>query len=79
MSEALRFDVGEAEAGRRLDSVLAKLAVVSRAQIQRWIEAGRVTVNGLPSRASLRVAADDEIEAVGKTAITSVEPVELPR
>jgi 23S rRNA pseudouridine1911/1915/1917 synthase len=79
VSEGLHFDVAEAEAGQRLDTVLAKLADVSRAQIQRWIEAGRVTVNGLPCRASLRVAADDEIEAMPPEVIEArVEPEQIP-
>jgi 23S rRNA pseudouridine1911/1915/1917 synthase len=53
----LRFVVGEAEAGGRLDAVLAALAEVPRAQAAKWIEAGRVHVNGAVARASLRVAA----------------------
>jgi 23S rRNA pseudouridine1911/1915/1917 synthase len=52
----LRFVVGDAEAGGRLDAVLATLAGVPRAQAARWIEAGRVRVNGTAARASLRVS-----------------------
>jgi len=47
----------EAEAGRRLDAVLATLAGVARAQAARWIEEGRVRVDGAPARASQRVTA----------------------
>jgi 23S rRNA pseudouridine1911/1915/1917 synthase len=47
--------VGEDDAGDRLDQALAGLAGVSRSQARRWIDEGRVRVDGLPGRASLRV------------------------
>lgn len=60
----LRFVAGEAEAGRRLDAVLAALAGVARAQAARWIDAGRVRCDAVPARAaSQRVAAGSVIEA----------------
>jgi len=59
----LRFVAGEAEAGRRLDAVLAALAGVARAQAMRWIELGRVTVDDGPARASQRVRAGARIAA----------------
>lgn len=55
--------VGEAEAGERLDRALAALAGISRAQAQRWIEAGRVQVNGRALASSRRVAEGDRLEA----------------
>ena len=57
------FLVGEAEAGDRLDRALAVLSGAPRAQVQRWIEAGCVSRNGAPARASARVVAGDRIEA----------------
>ena len=57
------FVVGEAEAGERLDRALAVLAGVPRAQVRRWIEAGRVTRNGAPIRASQRAGLGDRLEA----------------
>ncbi|RIL06521.1 MAG: RluA family pseudouridine synthase [Proteobacteria bacterium] len=59
----MRFVAGEAEAGRRLDAALAQLAGVARSQAARWIEEGRVRVDGAPARASLRVAAGSVVEA----------------
>ena len=52
----------ESLAGQRLDQVLAQLAGVPRAQAQRWIEAGRVALDGGRARASQRVAAGAQIE-----------------
>jgi 23S rRNA pseudouridine1911/1915/1917 synthase len=58
----LRLAVDESLAGQRLDQALAQLAGVPRAQAQRWIEAGRVAVDGASSaRPSQRVAAGTEI------------------
>ena len=60
----LQADRGDA--GVRLDRVLlrrlADVPSLSRTRIQRWIEAGQVTVGGRrPARVSARVAAGDEI------------------
>ncbi len=51
----------ESLAGQRLDQALAQLAGVPRAQAQRWIEAGRVAVDGGRARPSQRVVAGAEI------------------
>jgi len=63
VSTPLRFEVGDAEAGERLDSALAELAGVSRSQVQRWIETGCVAVNGRRCRASHRLALAEEVTA----------------
>ncbi|MCP4592481.1 MAG: RluA family pseudouridine synthase, partial [bacterium] len=48
----------------RLDRVLAdRLPELSRAQAQRLIKAGEVTVNGRPSKPSYRVQVGDEVVA----------------
>lgn len=44
-------------AGRRLDAALAEVANVPRAQVSRWLEAGRVELDGEPARPSTRVTA----------------------
>jgi 23S rRNA pseudouridine1911/1915/1917 synthase len=50
--------------GERLDQVLAAhLPNLSRAQAQRLIKTGEVTVNGRPSKPSYRVQVGDEISA----------------
>jgi 23S rRNA pseudouridine1911/1915/1917 synthase len=62
-SGPLAFEVGEEEAGERIDAALAELSEVSRSQLRRWIDAGRVTVDGRPVRASHRLAAGERVEA----------------
>jgi 23S rRNA pseudouridine1911/1915/1917 synthase len=74
------FSVDAADEGTRIDATLAKLAGISRSQAQRWIDAGRVRVNGNPCRASLRVAAGDEIRAMRPDPVKSellAEPIAL--
>ena len=59
-----RFIAGPADAGKRLDVVvLERFAQTSRARVQEWIKAGRVTVNGAARRASCAVREGDEIAA----------------
>jgi 23S rRNA pseudouridine1911/1915/1917 synthase len=61
--EPLHFELGDEAAGRRLDSVLAELAEVSRSQARRWIEAGRVEVDGRSARPSQRLSAGALLDA----------------
>jgi len=58
------YHVSPEDEGVRLDIFLAqRLPEVSRAQIQRWIEAGMVEVNGKPAKPNLRLNTDDEVYA----------------
>lgn len=57
-------------AGGRLDKFLAREASVSRSEAQRWIEAGRVTIDGRVAEASDVVRAGVRVEA---------RPLEPPR
>ena len=59
----LEFVVDESAAGIRVDTALAELAGISRAQIRRWIDAGRVRVSGEAVRPSRRLAVGETIEA----------------
>ncbi|MCR9094596.1 MAG: RluA family pseudouridine synthase [bacterium] len=68
---SLAFTVDEASVGARVDALLAELSGVSRAQVKRWIDAGRVTVGGEVVRPSRKVALGDSIEA------RPLEPVEM--
>jgi 23S rRNA pseudouridine1911/1915/1917 synthase len=68
----LVFEAGEDEAGERLDVALAEVSGVSRSQLQRWIEAGLVAVDGRPARASHRLAIGERIVA------TPPEPLPPP-
>ena len=47
----------------RLDRALAAVAGVARAQARRWIDEGRVRLDGRPVRAARRVAMGEELEA----------------
>jgi 23S rRNA pseudouridine1911/1915/1917 synthase len=50
-----------AAAGRRLDQVLAELAGVSRAAASRWVDAGRVLVNGAARPRSHRLEGGERL------------------
>ena len=56
------FQVSPAEAGERLDRVVApRVGELSRGQVQKLIAAGEVRVNGEEAKPSLRVKAGDSI------------------
>lgn len=75
MTTALRFVVGGEGDRARVDKVLPPLLQVSRATVQRWIEEGRVKVNGTVCRSKDEVRADDVIDVVpGPPPKTDVEP-----
>lgn len=62
-NEIIALEVGEADAGNRLDSYLAAhVDGWSRARLQRLIESGDVLVNSKLAKAAYKVAANDEIE-----------------
>jgi 23S rRNA pseudouridine2605 synthase len=50
----------------KLHKVLADLGTGSRREMERWIEAGRIEVNGQPATLGSRVAPDDRIHVDGK-------------
>lgn len=52
-------------ATEKLQKVLADLGLGSRREIERWIEAGRVAVNGEIARLGARVSRDDRIDVDG--------------
>jgi len=65
------FTADGADAGRRLDHALhGRLPQYSRSRIQQWIQAGRVLVNGAPSRASCLLHGGETVQ---------VTPAEPPR
>jgi 23S rRNA pseudouridine1911/1915/1917 synthase len=68
---ALDFVVDESSVGVRVDRVLATLSGHSRAQVRRWIDAGRVRVGGEVVRPSRLLGLGESIEAV------PLEPVEM--
>lgn len=52
----------------KLQKVLAEYGHGSRREMERWIEAGRVQVNGEPAHVGQRVGAGDRIRVDGKSA-----------
>ena len=50
----------------RLNKFIAESGVCSRREADKWIEAGRVTCNGLPAALGTRVADGDEVRIDGK-------------
>ena len=78
-SRLRRFVIGEGEAEERLDRALAQLAGVPRAQVQRWLDAGVVTCNAGPARASQRVATGDVLTAEPPEPVPlTLEPEPIP-
>jgi len=68
---AFRFEIDESAAGARVDRIVAARTGHSRAQVRRWIDAGRVRVDGVVVRPSRVVAAAESIEA------WPIEPVKM--
>ncbi|MBB83619.1 MAG: RluA family pseudouridine synthase [Deltaproteobacteria bacterium] len=74
MSDAappLAFTVEEGSVGTRIDALLAELSGASRAQVKRWIDAGRVKIGDEVVRPSRKVEFGESIEA------RPLEPVEM--
>ena len=65
--------VDTAQAGGRLDAVIAAAVPLSRAQVQRLIEDGRVTIGDVAVTKSTRVRAGDVIDVV----VPPPEPLEV--
>jgi 23S rRNA pseudouridine2605 synthase len=62
----------------KLQKVLAQAGLGSRRQMEEWISAGRVAVNGVPARLGSRVGRDDAIEADGRP-VKAQAAARLPR
>ncbi len=52
--------------GERLQKVLAQAGIGSRREMEEWIGAGRVTVNGEVAKLGLRVAEGDKVQVDGR-------------
>ena len=77
---SLTFSVSPADAGERLDVFLAAhIEGWSRARLHRLIEAADVLVNGIVSKASHKLRANDHIELeLTPTPSTSFAPEDIP-
>ena len=62
----------------KIQKLLANYGLASRREIERWIEAGRITVNGQQAQIGVRVSASDVIEVDGKP-VQGPEQVATPR
>ncbi|HSD39465.1 MAG TPA: pseudouridine synthase [Rhodocyclaceae bacterium] len=52
--------------GERIQKVLAAAGYASRREVEEWITAGRVSVNGLPTFLGQKISAGDRIKVNGK-------------
>lgn len=52
--------------GERLQKVLAQAGIGSRREMEEWISAGRVTVNGTVATLGIRVADGDKVQVDGR-------------
>lgn len=50
----------------KLHKALARIGLGSRRELERWIEAGRLSINGKPAKVGDRVNPDDEVRVDGK-------------
>ncbi|HEX4423381.1 MAG TPA: RluA family pseudouridine synthase, partial [Kofleriaceae bacterium] len=76
-----RFTVGAAQAGERIDALIAaRIAGLSRAQVQRLIDDAQVRLNGLPlAKPGHRVRAGDAVAVtVPPPAAVEVAPEDIP-
>ncbi len=53
-------------AGQRLQKALAHLGLASRREVEGWIRAGRLTVNGHPATLGMRVVTSDKVRLDGR-------------
>lgn len=60
--------------GVRINKALAQAGLGSRREVERWIRAGRLTVNGAPAELGQRVEASDKIQLDGEAVEARVEP-----
>jgi 23S rRNA pseudouridine2605 synthase len=69
----------DAEAGPKLQKALADTGLASRREIEEWIVAGRVTVNGEPAHVGQRVGPADKVKVGGRLVHLHLSNSRLPR
>ena len=66
--------------GERLQKVLAQAGIGSRREMEEWISAGRVTVNGAVATLGIRVSEGDKVQVDGRVVRLHLEAEQaLPR
>ena len=58
----------------RIQKVLAGVGLASRREIESWIAAGRVAVNGKPAELGQKIGAGDRVQVDGRFIRTAVKP-----
>lgn len=58
----------------RIQKALATAGVASRREIERWIEEGRITVNGRPATVGQKITATDNVRVDKKLIVLSSKP-----
>ncbi len=67
------------QAGERLQKVLAQAGIGSRREMEEWIAAGRVTVNGEVATLGMRVVEGDEVRVDRRPVRVKAQGASLPR
>lgn len=55
-----------ADVGERIQKVLARGGIASRREVERWIDEGRINVNGVKVTLGLRLKAGDQVQINGR-------------
>jgi len=79
MSEQEEQQEPQEQQGERLQKVLAQAGVGSRREMEEWISAGRVTVNGEAATLGMRVVEGDVIRADKRVVQVKAQGGSLPR
>jgi 23S rRNA pseudouridine2604 synthase len=58
-----------------LNKYISETGACSRREADQWIEAGRVTLNGVPAQLGLKVGAEDEVRVDGKLIGARKKPI----
>jgi 23S rRNA pseudouridine2605 synthase len=69
-----RAPVAANAAPERLQKLLARAGLASRREVETWIRAGRLTVNGAPAQLGTRATAADQVRLDGRLVRVSPAP-----
>ncbi len=79
MNEYEELEAPDKQAGERLQKVLAQAGLGSRREMELWISAGRVTVNGEVATLGMRVHEGDVVRADKRLVSVKAQGSSLPR